>query len=862
MCLAHGCASPPAAPVVAAPPAPAPPAPCEGDTLAQAQVALKAGRLERARWLQREAARLCPASVEARRALLSTLVTLGHQQEASELAEQIARDPASPEDERVQARRLVSSMTPIDDRQAVAWVDEGMAALDRGDPASGQWLLDRALVALERSHPRAYLDLPNGPRGALPWRLPTRSPLSRRTRTPLAASDDGRLLAYADGPEIRVLSVASGREAHALRLPGASALALAFAPDAPLLAALGSDRVVSVWNLSTGKGRRHEPRVAAQSVALGRGGRLTVGGDEGVEQWTLSTGRSVVTEGALRGLDAEGNALVERAGRLHLASAPEATASGGSGHPGAPGSGAAGSARSEARSTWTTGAGASALLGPGARWVAVAGKAGGVELMAPRGGATRTLTARQAGPYRLVSASRDGARLLAAAEGAALLWDTASGQVEVREGFRPVAFVGDDALLEADGRWSLWRPGQPGVRDLHERPGSSPREVFAVGPLLLSPGGLESTFKLWDTHRAQVQRSLDTLHAEALMAPAVRPTDGALAGVDPDGAVRLIWPERQEQARLPTAGDVTQAVSFVGGTLAAFAEGKLRLFGADDGRLTGLFERPLVGKQMGSFGGGHFLATLATHGWLQLFDVATGHGLKTLEGSRLQKTLAVALSPEARWVAAGERGGEVRVWDTAEGGEPRQVLTDHQASVRALAFLGDGRLCSGDEAGEVRCRSLPAGEALRLQPSTPLGEVMSLAPLHDGTLLVVSQSLLGVKARVFETEQGRQLRSLGELLSIDGDGVAVHGGVLLAPSTLTGSTLLLRLQDGAPLGALRVLRDGRGAYFLAPSGQIELLGTSLRGLGSCRVGHRSFPSELCLDRFDTPGLLRQTLAGG
>ena len=69
----------------------------------------------------------------------------------------------------------------------------------------------------------------------------------------------------------------------------------------------------------------------------------------------------------------------------------------------------------------------------------------------------------------------------------------------------------------------------------------------------------------------------------------------------------------QAQARLPTAGDVTQGASFVGGAVAAFAEGKLRIFGADDGRLTGLFERPLVGKQMGAFGGGHFLATLATH---------------------------------------------------------------------------------------------------------------------------------------------------------------------------------------------------------------------------------------------------------
>jgi hypothetical protein len=148
-----------------------------------------------------------------------------------------------------------------------------------------------------------------------------------------------------------------------------------------------------------------------------------------------------------------------------------------------------------------------------------------------------------------------------------------------------------------------------------------------------------------------------------------------------------------------------------------------------------------------------------------------------------------------------------------------------------------------------------------MRPATPLGEVTGLAETAGGELLVVARSLLGVRVRVFDAAEGKQLRSLGELLPVDGEGTVVQGGVLLAPSTISGSTLLFRVTDGAPLGALRVLRDGRGAYFLAPSGAVELLGAPLSGVGACRVGFRSFPPELCLERLERPGSLRRALAG-
>lgn len=883
--LLVGCASSPRRPEPPAARAPAAPS-CASPLAEQGRQALEAGRLERARRLFLGATEDCPEDALARRALLSTLVTLGDRQEAAALAGRIEQDEASAADERVHARRLVDAMPPVRTTQALSWVREGTAALERGDLQGGRWLLDRALVALERDQAPATLSLPNGPLGALPWRPPTRSPLARRSRPALAASEDGRLLAFGEGSLVRVVETSSGREVNALPLRGTSARALAFAPGGgegpatPALAVLASDRTLRMWNLHTGRERQIDAGDARELAGFTARG-LVLEGEGAVEVLDPGSGHQEVVPGKLRGLDRAGRLLVELGGRVTLrggAGAGKAAVAGSAGAgkvavTGAAGVGAGGSGGGgwsagsvgsvgSVGSGWSVGATASVLMAPEGGWVASVGVGprGLVEVTSLKDGRRWALRAPVPGPYRLVAASASGTRLLAEAGGQVILWEVEGGEVEVREGWRAAGFVGETALLEQEGRWALWRAGARDPRELRERPGDRFRELLAVGPLLLTSGGHEATFQLRDPQSGAPLRAVDALHAEALQTPSALP-HGALAGVDPDGSVRLLWPDRGAQAQLPAAGSLTLGVAFVGSSLAAFAEGQLRTFDAEDGRLLALRERPLVGKRLGAFGAGRLLATLAPHGWLQIFDVAAGQTLRILEGSRMEKTLAVALSPDGRWVAAGERDGGLRVWDVERGGEPLRVLRDHRSHVQALAFLGAGRLCSGDEMGAVFCRDLPDGSPAPLRPATPLGEVTALAPTEEGELLVVARSLLGVRVRVFDREQGTQLRSLGELLPVDGEGVAVRGKVLLAPSTISGSTLLLRVRDGVPLGALRVQRDGRGAYFLAPSGAIELLGGSLRGVGVCRVGHRSFPAELCLDRFEQTGLLRRALGG-
>ncbi|MCS6902040.1 MAG: tetratricopeptide repeat protein [Polyangiaceae bacterium] len=223
------------------------PSSCAGTLVEEGKAALETGRLERARRLLREATERCPEDRGAWRTLLSAVVALGDTREAAALVEQIKVDPGVPQDERQQARRLVEGMPPVRTLQALGWVKEGIEALGRCDAKGGRWLLDRALVALERNQPPVTLSLPNGPLGALPWKAPTRSPLGKRSSPALAASADGRLLALGEGQWVRVIEVATGQEVHALPLRGTWARGLAFAPGAsgspggPELAVLARD---------------------------------------------------------------------------------------------------------------------------------------------------------------------------------------------------------------------------------------------------------------------------------------------------------------------------------------------------------------------------------------------------------------------------------------------------------------------------------------------------------------------------------------------------------------------------------------------------------------------------------------------
>src|SRR5262249_495690 len=124
----------------------------------------------------------------------------------------------------------------------------------------------------------------------------------------IAFDADGRRLAIASGPILRILDTTTGIEVFTLTGHTAFVLGVAYSPDGRRLASVGADRTVRVWDASNGfeifclRGHTAPIRAGAFSpdgqrlVSISRGstGRgRSVPGETVI--WDLSKGNAVLT---------------------------------------------------------------------------------------------------------------------------------------------------------------------------------------------------------------------------------------------------------------------------------------------------------------------------------------------------------------------------------------------------------------------------------------------------------------------------------------------------------------------------------------------------------------------------------------
>jgi hypothetical protein len=93
-------------------------------------------------------------------------------------------------------------------------------------------------------------------------------------------------------------------------------------------------------------------------------------------------------------------------------------------------------------------------------------------------------------------------------------------------------------------------------------------------------------------------------------------------------------------------------------------------------------------------------------------------------GSQRQIT-AAAFSADGRWLATGDDGGVIRLWEVGTRTE-RRTLSGHEGCIEALSFSKDGRrLSSGGTDARVRSWDLGTGREERTSracPPTPIVE--------------------------------------------------------------------------------------------------------------------------------------------
>jgi WD40 repeat protein len=202
---------------------------------------------------------------------------------------------------------------------------------------------------------------------------------------------------------------------------------------------------------------------------------------------------------------------------------------------------------------------------------------------------------------------------------------------------------------------------------------------------MLAVAGRDGALQVWNVQEAR-RLAYQPAHARGANSLAFSPDGLYLASTGNDAMVRL-W----LVSALLSGEQVQEQAVMIGGAVAVPA---IRY--SPDGALVASIDLQVV----------------------RLRDPLTQRLVRTLYGKNSMFTLA--FSPDGQWLAAGEMGSQVRVWNVADGNEVLLLYADAtgadpaRAFVWSLDFSPDGtRLAAGSSAGTLTVWSLPGGELVQ-----------------------------------------------------------------------------------------------------------------------------------------------------
>jgi WD40 repeat protein len=148
-------------------------------------------------------------------------------------------------------------------------------------------------------------------------------------------------------------------------------------------------------------------------------------------------------------------------------------------------------------------------------------------------------------------------------------------------------------------------------------------------------------------------------------------------------------------------------------------------------------------------------------GAVRLWDTRTGQLLRRLNQSPDQ-IMAVALSPDARHVAAGGASPEgapiLRLWDAQSGALQWSRSADHAAEILSIAFTPDGQsLATASADGTIKLRNPATGDVTQTLPGQANGAT-SLAFSTNSRLLACGAG--DGATHLYELPSGRKLHTV------------------------------------------------------------------------------------------------------
>jgi len=478
----------------------------------------------------------------------------------------------------------------------------------------------------------------------------------------VAYRPDGVQIASAGGQfnrpgAIKLFDVRTGKLLKILTGHGNVITALAWHPEAPLLASASYDQTVKLWNTDTGEEvmtlRGHTDDVYAVAFSP-LGDRLASGGkDLTVRVWDYEQfpTKPEASVRILKGHDRPVNAVAFHPDGKQLASgsrdrtiklwnlmsgALEKTMQG---HEG------------EVDSLAFNTTGKILLSGGGS----VLTKRGEVHLWDPETGTTRYTRYGLSDRVTHVAMSRDGKIAAGSADGMLRIWNPSNSSEALSfradpQGVSGVSFAPDGLSLATagrSGRISLWNSSAGSETFNLKAPGVLETVVFHPKASIVAAGGARGDVRAWNLDQPERPPIFFPGATDTVFALAFSPDGNFLASGGKDRIIRI--------------------ADFLN------PEKPLVKLEEHNGWINALAYKP----------DGSLLASAGEDDAIRLYDPVTGKIEQTLLSHRLG-VLCLAFSPDGQWLASAGYDKEIRLWDLKTGSVHK--LVGHEGWVQALAF--------------------------------------------------------------------------------------------------------------------------------------------------------------------------------
>ena len=218
---------------------------------------------------------------------------------------------------------------------------------------------------------------------------------------------------------------------------------------------------------------------------------------------------------------------------------------------------------------------------------------------------------------------------------------------------------------------------------------------------------------------------------------------------------------------------------------------------------------------------GKILASGSMNGSIQLWNIATGSKIRTLQGHS-DRIESVAFSPDGKTLASGSNDETIKLWNVATGTEIGS-LQGSFFSVYSVTFSPDGKtLASGSSDGTIKLWDVSTTKEILTLPGHT-AKVSAVAFSPDGKILAS-----GSDDRIIKLWN---VATAGEILTFDGHSDRVGSvafspdGRILASGSSDKTIKLWNVGTGTEIRTLTGHSNGVGSVAFSPNGKILASGS-------------------------------------